>query len=96
LGLYLGKPGLTGLTQLQGDRSLTAEEQEQYDVYYAKNQSLALDIEILLKAFLQSRGKTVGHEVLERTKEERRAHVKSPGVRHSSSVRSSSVKGVSR
>jgi lipopolysaccharide/colanic/teichoic acid biosynthesis glycosyltransferase len=96
LGLNLGKPGLTGLTQLQGDRSLTAEEQEQYNVYYAKNQSLALDIEILLKAFLQSRGKTVGHEVLERTKEERRVHVKSPGVRHISSVRSSSAKGASR
>ncbi len=96
LGLYLGKPGLTGLTQLQGNRSLTAEEQEQYNVYYAKNQSLALDIEILLKTFLQSRGKTAGHKAFERTKEERRAHVKSSGVRHSSSVRSSSAKGASR
>lgn len=50
--LYLGKPGLMGLIQLQVNRSLTPQEQEQYNLYYAKNQSLALDIEIMLKSLL--------------------------------------------
>lgn len=50
--LYLGKPGLMGLIQLQINRSLTPQEQEQYNLYYAKNQSLALDIEIMLKTLL--------------------------------------------
>ena len=51
--LYLGKPGLTGLIQLQESRSLTAQEFEQYNLYYAKNQSVALDTEILLKTMVQ-------------------------------------------
>ncbi|TSA19529.1 glycosyltransferase [bacterium] len=55
--LYLGKPGLTGLIQLQRNRTLSEQEREQYNLYYAKNQSLALDVEILLKAMLQSRPK---------------------------------------
>lgn len=53
--LYLGKPGLTGLVQLQADRALSKEELEQYNLYYAKNQTLALDLEILLKTLLQWR-----------------------------------------
>lgn len=47
--LNLGKPGLTGLVQMQQGRVLTDKEQEQYNLYYAKNQSLLLDFEILLK-----------------------------------------------
>ena len=53
--LYLGKPGLTGLIQLQHNRTLSEQEREQYNLYYAKNQSLALDVEILLKTMLQAR-----------------------------------------
>jgi GT2 family glycosyltransferase/lipopolysaccharide/colanic/teichoic acid biosynthesis glycosyltransferase len=53
--LSVGRPGLTGLIQLQGNRPLSEQEKEQYSLYYAKNQSLALDIEILLKTLLQSR-----------------------------------------
>jgi hypothetical protein len=53
--LYLGKPGLTGLIQLQRNRALSEQEREQYNLYYAKNQSLALDVEILLKTMLQAR-----------------------------------------
>lgn len=52
--LYLGKPGLTGLIQLQRNRTLSEQEREQYNLYYAKNQSLALDVEILLKTMMQS------------------------------------------
>jgi lipopolysaccharide/colanic/teichoic acid biosynthesis glycosyltransferase len=53
--LFLGKPGLTGLIQLQGNRVLDDQEKEQYNLYYAKNQSLALDVEILLKTMLRQR-----------------------------------------
>jgi lipopolysaccharide/colanic/teichoic acid biosynthesis glycosyltransferase len=53
--LFLGKPGLTGLIQLQRNRALEDQEREQYNLYYAKNQSLALDVEILLKTMLRHR-----------------------------------------
>jgi len=48
-----GKPGLTGLIQLQRRDDLSAEEKEMYNVYYAKNQSLWFDLEILMKSFSQ-------------------------------------------
>jgi len=32
---------------------LDDQEKEQYNLYYAKNQSLALDVEILLKTMLR-------------------------------------------
>lgn len=47
---YLGKVGLTGLAQLHLTEGLTSEEVEKYNLYYAKNQSLILDLEILLKS----------------------------------------------
>jgi hypothetical protein len=47
---YLGKPGLASLADLNGRADTTPEERERYDVYYAKNQSFILDIEILLKS----------------------------------------------
>jgi len=46
---YLGKNGLTGLVQINLHRNLSADEIEYFNFYYAKNQSIALDIEILLK-----------------------------------------------
>ncbi len=46
---YLGKNGLTGLVQINLHRNLSADEIEYFNFYYAKNQSLGLDIEILLK-----------------------------------------------
>ncbi|HLP18252.1 MAG TPA: sugar transferase, partial [Bacteroidota bacterium] len=49
-GIFLGKPGVTGLVQIQPSRTLTNEEKERYELYYAKNQSLLLDIEIMIKA----------------------------------------------
>ncbi len=49
---YLGKPGLTGLVQIKYRDDLTPEEIEKYNLYYAKNQSFVLDIEILLKSAL--------------------------------------------
>lgn len=47
---YLGKAGLTGLAQIHESDELTPEEVERYNLYYAKNQSLWLDVQILLKS----------------------------------------------
>ncbi len=53
-GIYLGKPGITGIVQIHSDRLMTDEEREQYELYYAKNQSLMLDFEIIVKAIVNS------------------------------------------
>jgi lipopolysaccharide/colanic/teichoic acid biosynthesis glycosyltransferase len=47
---YLGKAGLTGLAQIHENDGLTPEEVERYNLYYAKNQSLWLDVQILVKS----------------------------------------------
>lgn len=51
---FLGKPGLTGLVQLRSGEDMPAEEIEKYNLYYAKNQSLILDAEIMVKSFVLS------------------------------------------
>jgi O-antigen biosynthesis protein len=48
-GMFLGKPGLTGLVQLQRGNELDPGDIHNYNVYYAKNQSFFMDVEILLK-----------------------------------------------
>jgi lipopolysaccharide/colanic/teichoic acid biosynthesis glycosyltransferase len=48
----LGPYGLTGIVQIQPAGKLESEEVEQLKLYYAKNQSLKLDIEILMKTVL--------------------------------------------
>lgn len=53
--LFIGKPGLTGMVQLQGDRELSGDEIDQLNLYYARNQSVMLDVEILLKTWLKAR-----------------------------------------
>ncbi|MBP1691883.1 MAG: Bacterial sugar transferase, partial [Bacteroidetes bacterium] len=52
-GPYLGPHGVTGLVQLHERVGLSREERERYELYYAKNQSLILDLEILVKAAVQ-------------------------------------------
>jgi len=47
---YMGKPGLTGIVQINEHEDVTEEEAEKYNLYYAKNQSLPLDLEIMLKS----------------------------------------------
>lgn len=49
---YIGKKGLTGLIQLNFNDHISEEEIENLNLYYAKNQSLVLDVEILLKSFI--------------------------------------------
>ncbi len=48
-GIYLGKEGLTGIVQINKNKNLTEEEVERLNIYYAKNQNIWLDIEILIK-----------------------------------------------
>lgn len=43
------KPGITGLWQILGRKNLPLHENIEYDFYYIKNQSLLLDLVILLK-----------------------------------------------
>jgi len=48
----LGPYGITGLVQIQSESGkLEPDEIERLKLYYARNQSLALDLEILLKSF---------------------------------------------
>ncbi len=53
---YLGPKGVTGLVQLNARDDMGPEEIERYLLYYAKNQSLSLDLAILAKS-LRSSGK---------------------------------------
>lgn len=48
-----GKPGVTGLIHIQSDATLTQDDIEQFDLYYAKNQSFMLDLEIIVKSLQQ-------------------------------------------
>ena len=49
---YLGKKGLTGIVQISDHENLSEEEIERLNIFYARNQSLALDIEILIRTFI--------------------------------------------
>ena len=52
---YLGPRGVTGLVQINMHDDLTAQEIERYMLYYAKNQSPVLDLEILIKSLQRER-----------------------------------------
>ena len=52
--VFIGKPGLTGLAQLKGTQHLSAEEIAQYNLYYARHQSLLTDGEILLRTWFKN------------------------------------------
>ncbi len=47
------KPGLTGLVQVNRHKQLTPEDKEKYYLYYLKNYSFFLDLEIILKALFK-------------------------------------------
>lgn len=44
-------PGITGYAQVNGRNEVEWDERIEYDVYYAKNWSLVLDIKVILKTF---------------------------------------------
>ena len=46
---YLGKKGLTGIIQLNHFEGINGDELMNYNIFYAKNQNLKMDIEILLR-----------------------------------------------
>jgi GT2 family glycosyltransferase/lipopolysaccharide/colanic/teichoic acid biosynthesis glycosyltransferase len=50
---FLYKPGLTGLVQINKSKIRIPEDLEKYHLFYLKNQSMLLDIEVLLKALFQ-------------------------------------------
>lgn len=47
------KPGITGLVQIHGHRKLSENEKERYNLYYLKNYTFLLDLEILLRTFFR-------------------------------------------
>ncbi|MBN1398396.1 MAG: glycosyltransferase [Bacteroidetes bacterium] len=53
--LFLGKTGLCDLARLRQNIALSDEEINQYYLYYARNQNVLLDLEILIKTWLQFR-----------------------------------------
>lgn len=46
-------PGMAGLAQLRGGYNLSPEKKLEYDLYYARNQSLWLDVKILVETVLK-------------------------------------------
>lgn len=46
------KPGITGLTQVNGRNTINWQQRFEYDVWYVENLSFALDIKILLKTIV--------------------------------------------
>ena len=46
------KPGLTGLVQINEKNSKISEDLERYNLFYLKNYSIQLDIEIIVKFLL--------------------------------------------
>jgi GT2 family glycosyltransferase len=55
---YDSKPGLTSLAAVAAPRDARAEDIHQFDQYYARNHTLGMDCEILLKALLLRRDRT--------------------------------------
>ena len=49
------KPGLTGLVQINSERIQNEQIKENFELHYLKNQSLFLDIEIILQAIRKGR-----------------------------------------
>ena len=43
------KPGLTGLVQINQNKNLSNQDKEKYNLYYLRNYSLLLDLEIIIR-----------------------------------------------
>jgi lipopolysaccharide/colanic/teichoic acid biosynthesis glycosyltransferase len=56
---YWYKPGLTGLVQINRDKIYQPDDAEKYHLFYMKNQSLLLDLEILFKTIFRPREKRI-------------------------------------
>ena len=51
------KPGLTGIVQINQDRITNEEIRQTYEAHYIKNQSLFLDLEILVRQIFEGKGR---------------------------------------
>ena len=51
--MFRCKPGLTGLSQLQGNHRPDEQDKQSYEHYYLQNHTLFLDLEIILKSLLK-------------------------------------------
>ena len=49
---YLVRPGITGLAQVNGGRSITHKKKLEYDVMYYDNLSFLLDLKIIFKTII--------------------------------------------
>jgi hypothetical protein len=58
---YYGKPGLTSLAAIAAPRNARMEDIHQFDEYYARNQTLGMDCEILLKSLLLKKERLNSH-----------------------------------
>ena len=60
------RPGLTGLAQVHGDRTMSPNDKNTLDIWYIQNASLRLDIKILLRTVIVFlRGEHVDLEMLQ-------------------------------
>ena len=46
------KPGLTGWAQIKGRDNITIQKKVDYDLYYLRNKSIGLNIQIIFKTFI--------------------------------------------
>jgi len=46
------KPGITGLAQVNGRSNINAADRLHYDLEYARNHGIAVDLKIMLKTFI--------------------------------------------
>ena len=64
------RPGLTGLAQVHGERTMSAEDKNALDIWYIQNASLLLDIKILFRTVIVfARGERVDRYILEVARE---------------------------
>jgi lipopolysaccharide/colanic/teichoic acid biosynthesis glycosyltransferase len=72
------RPGISGLAQISGRNDLPWDERIALDIYYARHQSLALDIRILLatcwKILARDGVKVIPDQTLQDLDVERRKH----------------------
>ena len=65
---HLVRPGITGLAQVNGRNAICWEEKFEYDVYYVENQSLMLDLKIIVltikKVFIKEGISKEGHATM--------------------------------
>ncbi len=49
INLLTVKPGITGLSQVRGRSELTYQERVQFDMYYIRNWTIWMDLQIILQ-----------------------------------------------